>query len=153
MYTGDLNEANGIPVLLRAFRLVGDPSVRLWFLGRGECECAVTGASHDDPRIAWLGFRPNEEVRNLQRIAALLINARPADHEVARYTFPSKLLEYMQSGTPVLTTRLPGIPDEYYEHVFPLEQEAEGIAEALGRILSFLNPDCGRKAMRHDSLF
>jgi glycosyltransferase involved in cell wall biosynthesis len=43
----------------------------------------------------------------------------------------------MQSGTPVLTTRLPGIPAEYYQYVYSIETETiEGIAEALRRTLS-----------------
>jgi glycosyltransferase involved in cell wall biosynthesis len=43
----------------------------------------------------------------------ILINARDPIHEFTKYSFPSKTLEYMLSGTPTLTTRLPGIPGEY----------------------------------------
>ena len=34
------------------------------------------------------------------------------------YSFPSKTIEYMSSGTPVLTTKLGGIPKEYYDYLF-----------------------------------
>ena len=137
MYTGDLSNLNGIPMLLKGFALVADPDVRLWLLGRGECESVVLDAAAHDPRISFLGFLPNDEVRALQRRVTVLINPRPSQQEFTKYTFPSKLLEYLQSGTPVLTTRLPGIPAEYYQHVFPIETETtEGIAEALRRTLS-----------------
>lgn len=137
MYTGDLSNLNGIPKLLKGFALVADPDVRLWLLGRGECESAVLDAAARDPRISFLGFLPNDETRALQRRVTVLINPRPSQQEITKYTFPSKLLEYMQSGTPVLTTRLPGIPAEYYQHVFSIETETtEGIAEALRRTLS-----------------
>jgi glycosyltransferase involved in cell wall biosynthesis len=137
MYTGALNNLNGIPELLKGFALVADPDVRLWLLGRGECESVVLDAAARDPRISLLGFLPNDEARALQRRVTVLINPRPSQQEITKYTFPSKLLEYLQSGTPVLTTRLPGIPAEYYQHVFPIETETtEGIAEALRRTLS-----------------
>jgi glycosyltransferase involved in cell wall biosynthesis len=137
MYTGDLSNLNGIPELLKGFALLADPDVRLWLLGRGECESAVLDAAASDPRILFLGFLPNNEARALQRRVTLLINPRPSQQEITKYTFPSKLLEYMQSGTPVLTTRLPGIPAEYYQHMFSIETETiEGIAEALRITLS-----------------
>jgi glycosyltransferase involved in cell wall biosynthesis len=137
MYTGELSNLNGIEMLLKGFALVPDPDVRLWLLGRGECESIVLDAAALDSRISFLGFLPNNEARALQRRATLLINPRPSHQEIAKYTFPSKLLEYLQSGTPVLTTRLPGIPSEYYQHVFAIETETiEGIAVALSSALS-----------------
>ena len=46
-------------------------------------------------------------------------------------------MEYMASGTPVLTTRLPGMPAEYYPYVEFIDEETpEGIARALKRVLS-----------------
>ena len=47
-------------------------------------------------------------------------------------------MEYMVSGTPVLTTVLPGMPKEYYPYVYLLEDESpEGIATQLCKILSY----------------
>ena len=41
-------------------------------------------------------------------------------------------MEYMASGTPILTTKLPGMPKEYYPHIYTIEQDsAEGVASAL----------------------
>ena len=69
--------------------------------------------------------------------ATLLVNPRPTDEEYVKYSFPSKTMEYMASGTPVLTTVLPGMPKEYYPYVYLLEDEtAEGIAEKLKQVLS-----------------
>ena len=34
------------------------------------------------------------------------------------YSFPSKTSEYMSTGRPVLTTKLPGIPEEYKQYLF-----------------------------------
>jgi len=42
------------------------------------------------------------------------------------------------SGTPVLTTILPGMPKEYHEHVFLFDQDetVEGYSKVIKRVLS-----------------
>jgi glycosyltransferase involved in cell wall biosynthesis len=45
-------------------------------------------------------------------------------------------MEYMASGTPVLTTVLPGMPKEYHPYVYLLEDEtSDGIAAKLQEVL------------------
>lgn len=69
--------------------------------------------------------------------STLLINPRPTNEEYVKYSFPSKTMEYMASGTPVLTTRLPGMPKEYYPYVNFIEEETpQGMARALSSVLS-----------------
>lgn len=46
-------------------------------------------------------------------------------------------MEYMASGTPVLTTVLPGMPGEYHPYVYLIENEsAQGIGEMLRKVLA-----------------
>ena len=44
---------------------------------------------------------------------------------------PMKLLEYMALGRPVLTTRLPGIPDDYADKLLFADDSVEGLAAAI----------------------
>ena len=79
----------------------------------------------------------NTEIVDKEQEAALLVNPRPTHEEFVKYSFPSKTMEYMASGTPVLTTRLPGMPKEYYPYVDFIEEEsAAGIAAALKTVLA-----------------
>jgi glycosyltransferase involved in cell wall biosynthesis len=81
--------------------------------------------------------RANEYVLKEQLKAILLINPRPIGEDFTKYSFPSKNMEYMASGTPVLTTLLPGMPVEYHDHVFLIKSDnLLGIKEALIRVLS-----------------
>ena len=67
--------------------------------------------------------------------ATLLINPRYTDAEFTKYSFPGKNLEYAASGTPTLTTKLPGMPEEYCDHVFLLKEETvSGMAVILKEI-------------------
>ena len=78
----------------------------------------------------------NEEVVSAELEASLLINPRPTHEEFTKYSFPSKNMEYMASGTPVLTTKLPGMPADYYPYVFLVNDEsAEGMAKAYRDVL------------------
>ena len=79
----------------------------------------------------------NSQIVEKEQEAALLVNPRPTHEEFVKYSFPSKTMEYMASGTPVLTTRLPGMPKEYYPYVDFIEEEsADGIAAALRKVLA-----------------
>jgi len=63
-----------------------------------------------------------------------------------KYSFPSKTMEYMASGTPVLTTVLPGMPKEYHPYVFLLEDEtADGIADMLTKVLAHSDEELFQK--------
>ena len=47
-------------------------------------------------------------------------------------------LEYMSSGTPVLTSKLPGMPKEYHKYVFLFEEETiEGYSKTLAEVLDY----------------
>ena len=88
----------------------------------------------------------------MQRAAIGLLITRPSVDPYVRYSFPSKLLEYMGTGVPVLTTRLPGIPGEYYEFLSIIEEcSPRGIIDALGAHLSREadeHKQQGRKALK-----
>ena len=81
--------------------------------------------------------RLNAEIVEREMAATLLVNPRPTGEEYVKYSFPSKTMEYMSTGTPVLTTVLPGMPKEYHPYVYLLEEEtADAIAEKLRQIFA-----------------
>lgn len=111
---------------------------RLKLFGSGPfVEKLKTKYTKKDSRIQYMGVAPNAEVVAAELDASLLVNPRPTHEEFTKYSFPSKNIEYMASGTPLLTTKLPGMPKEYYPYVFLIENESvEGYAKALERVLA-----------------
>ena len=90
-----------------------------------------------DSRISYLGLLPTEKVRELQRQVTLLVNPRHSAEEFTKYSFPSKTLEYMASGTPVLMSPLPSMPNEYKEYLYLFDDETvEGMSKAMADILA-----------------
>jgi len=135
MYAGGLYEEYGVRMILDAFAQVLDPDCRLWLFGAGPMEGEVQRASQQDDRITYWGFVPNEVVVQRATEATVLVNPRPSRQTFTRYSFPSKLVEYMMSGRVVVSTRLPSIPEEYYPYLCMLEDETPaGLATLLKQL-------------------
>ena len=99
-------------------------------------------------RIIYKGVASNEDVVEAELKASLLVNPRPSREEFTRYSFPSKNVEYMVSGTPLLTTPLSGMPVEYYVYLFA-EETIEGYKATLETVLNLSSvelSDKGKKA-------
>lgn len=132
LYTGSLNPAFGITTLLEAFKNIDDPDYRLWICGAGDGQAAVEEAARHDGRIIYKGFLPKSEIADLQTRCDVLINPRPAEGEYTKYSFPSKTMEYLLSGSKVVMHRLDGIGDEYYKYIRVIEEHTpEAMAKAI----------------------
>lgn len=61
----------------------------------------------------------------LEKQAIGVINLRNPNQNVSQYAFPSKIFEYMLSASIVLTFRVQGIPNEYYNYLKVMEEASE----------------------------
>lgn len=137
LYSGSLMKLYGIRNLVEGFLKADLPAAELHIYGDGDYRAELEEICKSEPRIRYFGSRPNAEVVAAQQRAALLVNPRPSAPEYTKYSFPSKTMEYLASGTPTLTTRLPGIPRDYDSYLNYIDDETpEGIAAALQAVLS-----------------
>ena len=132
LYTGTLNSAYGIVTLLEAFSSLDDPDAQLWICGTGNAKNQVEQAAQTDPRIQYKGFLPRQQIAALQSQCDILVNPRTDEGEFTKYSFPSKTMEYLLSGSKVVMYRLPGIGEEYYRYIRTVEAPGK---EALARAL------------------
>ena len=137
LYAGGLFERYGLDTLVKAFMKLPMNDARLVVYGNGPYVEKLKELAKVDSRIEYKGIRPNEEVVADEIMATLLVNPRPTTEEFTKYSFPSKNMEYMASGTPLLTTKLPGMPKEYYPYVYLFEEESvDGFKSTLENVLS-----------------
>lgn len=137
IYAGGLYEKYGIKKLIEAFQGVRDPDVRLHLYGNGPMAEQMDAYMKNEPRLKYLGMVPNDLVVSEQLKATLLINPRPTAEAFTRFSFPSKNMEYMVSGTPMITTDLPGMPEEYRRYVYLFKDETvEGMRKSLESVIS-----------------
>ena len=123
LYTGTLARAYGIMNLLDAFSAISNSDYQLWICGEGNCREEIEKRVQSDLRIKYWGQLPYSEVLALQKRATVLVNPRTSEGEYTKYSFPSKTMEYMASGTPCIMHNLSGIPKEYLEFCFIVEHE------------------------------
>ena len=137
MYAGSLKKLYGIESLAKGFLQADIPNAELRIYGDGDYRPELEALAAKHPTVKYMGVAKNAEIVRQEQKASLLVNPRPTAPEYTKYSFPSKNMEYMASGTPLLTTKLPGMPKEYYPYIYLLEDETpEGAANALKAILS-----------------
>lgn len=147
IYAGGLREEYGLKLLVEGFLKAAVDNSELWIYGSGAYSEELHNYSQQFDSIKFFGVHPNEEIVETEMSATLLINPRPTKEELTQYSFPSKNMEYMVSGTPVLTTILPGMPEEYYEYVYLFDQgeTIDGYASVIKRVLSLPEKELKQK--------
>lgn len=120
LYSGSLQEFTGIKNFIDAFMKIDNSKIRLVICGSGFYSNYIKEKASIDERICYKGNIDRDEVLLLQQKARLLVNPRQPNYELTKYSFPSKTMEYLASGTPVLMYELPGIPNEYFQYCYTL---------------------------------
>jgi len=148
VYSGALIEYSGIINLIKAMRYVKDKEVILNIYGGGHLEEYVKRCSNKMPNVKYHGKVDNNAMMKIQGEAYLLVNPRPITHPISMVTFPSKIFEYMISGTPVLTTKLNGFTEEYYDKMFFVDNNDPNIlAGKINEILRLSTEELSSKAV------
>ena len=151
MYAGALGNKYGLDNLLEAFENIDD-DIELWMFGTGDFENKIKEKAKIDSRIKFYGRKSRDAILEYEKKATLLVNVRSCDEEFTKFSFPSKTIEYMISGTPMLTTKLQGIPTEYFDYLFTIDDNiTETIKNKLEEILKISDDELeafGKKAQR-----
>src|SRR3989339_288667 len=150
LYSGSLTYENGIDNLLDAFEIIENESIELHIYGSGPLSDMDSNYSKNSNKIKFFGFIETENLRILQANADMLINPRPSKQDFVKFSFPSKNIEYMSSGTPLLTTNLYGM-NEFNDFIFIIDDESpEGIANAIIQTFKSINlSDKSSKALEY----
>jgi glycosyltransferase involved in cell wall biosynthesis len=133
-FAGALSEPAGVNLLLDAIPHVTDPTLEFWFSGRGTLEERLKQQASSDPRIRFFGFVTEEQYSEMLQKATLLVNPRPSRLLENRYNFPSKLMEYLAAGRPILSTATSDVAEHYGSSLIVLADETpEGLARCIER--------------------
>lgn len=146
LFAGSLEEFNGIGLMLAAFRHLQGSPVALEVAGGGSLEAEVSAAAREGLAVKHLGVVGFDELWRRYGAADLLLNIRPTRSLSTRYFFPSKLMEYLASGTPVVSTCTGHVEDEFGEFVYLLREETPAALAALIRRVAAADPQ-ERRAM------
>jgi glycosyltransferase involved in cell wall biosynthesis len=145
VYTGKLNRCFGVKNLIDAFCLLPDPRYRLVLCGRGDCEAYIQEKCKTDSRICYLGQVTADVAKDWIRKADVLVNPRQNNEAYTKYSFPSKNIEYLLSGNPVVAYMLDGMPEEYREFMSIVADD--GVESLKDTILAAQKSDAAAEAL------
>jgi len=146
MYAGTVQSQYGLKMLVEGFILANLSGYELHVYGNGDYAEEIDRISKVHSNVKHFPSQPNDVIVEKEKEAYLLVNPRPTDEEYTKYSFPSKNMEYMVSGTAVLTTSLPGMPEEYKQYVYLIEDETvAGVCRELKKISELKEDDVVRK--------
>lgn len=142
LYTGTLRAIFGVMNLIKAFLKINVQNTELWICGSGDLENEIKDIAHKNSKIKFWGLVDTVTVREMQNNATVLVNPRTSEGIYTKYSFPSKTIEYMLAGKPVIMNRLPGIPNEYYKYVFtPINESVDELTATLNYVLEMKQSD------------
>ena len=124
---GRLHHSKGMDVLIRAFRRVTRRGAALVIFGEGPQRAELERLCTGDSRIHLVGYRP--DVRN--HLSELDVFVSPSREE----SFGLAIVEAMESGAPIVTTRAAG-PSEFLHHhpvTFVPVDSVDALAGALAQ--------------------
>jgi hypothetical protein len=112
------------------------------------------GEWHDDcqrclarPNVHALGWRPQESIHEYNRAFDVCLIPYRVDHPFNRVCSPTKIMDYMGTGRPIVSTALPEC--QLYDHLFDVAGDDEAFVAAVAAILDARSDD-GRAPERFE---
>lgn len=146
VYTGKLNYAFGALNLVRAFQEIKDSTIKLVICGNGEAKDDILKLAKIDNRIDFRGQVSSDEARKCILNGDILVNPRPNDSEYTKYSFPSKIIDYLATGNPVVAFKLDGMPDVYSDFIYSIPDNS--ISAICDTIKTVLDADTSEIALK-----
>lgn len=147
LYAGTLQPFSCIDTLIKAFMKIEMSDIRLVICGSGPLKEMIEESVKQDERIDFRGLVSREESMRLQKEATFVINPRRPDGGITKFSFPSKTMEYLASGTPMIGYRLEGIPEEYYQYFYTVDSNDESsLVSTLIKVLQYPQEELDKKS-------
>lgn len=144
---GALYERYGILKMIEAFKQITTKH-QLLIAGHGPMIEKIRQVEKDDPRIRYVGLFSREQVLNYESHSDLNINPRLFNEDLDKYSVPSKVLEYLSSGVPLLSTIHTTLHQEFCgEAIWIKDGTSEELRKAMELFLAFQNGEMKKKAL------
>lgn len=149
VYTGTLDEKYGILNFIKNYVQLKQTPYVIEIYGYGDSIKKIKEYSKNYPHIIkYCGLLEPDKIKKIQREATFLVNPRPSDEDYTKYSFPSKTMEYLSSGTPIIMTHLKGVPSQYYNYINVLDDSnSDNYLNSLENILNYNYDQLEQKAI------
>lgn len=143
-YAGRINYEYGIKELIEAVKILNNENVesKLMLCGYGNAIDYVKRAAKEVENIHYLGNLNQAQLKILLEKSKVLINPRNKKQGFTKYSFPSKILEYLSFGNIIIGYKLDGMPKIYDEYIIiPKGNTIKELADAIKDALKICEED------------
>ncbi len=146
-FCGALYERYGILNMIKAFRQLKTDR-ELLIAGHGPLIDEIKKTALEDSPIRYLGLLSREKIHQYEQHADANINPRLFDAELDKYSVPSKVLEYLSSGAPLISTLHTALRQEFSgEAIWVKDGSIDELRKAMDLFLHIQNDDMKKKAL------
>lgn len=136
-FGGALMERYGVYKLIDAFKLLNNDDIDLYICGHHGDKTKIKEAIGGAKNIKFLGLLPVNKVLEYEHNALACINPRPFSEDLDRFSIPSKTLEYMSAGRPVISIKNTILMNRFKEDIIWVETcSKDELAKAMKKVLS-----------------
>ena len=146
-FAGSLYERYGVKTLIDAFK-DNEYKKNLVVLGNGPLKNYIADLSQHNHRILYLSQLSKSKTYAIEQHAIANINPRPLNPMIDAQSIPSKMLEYLASGVPTISTKHPRLYDLFKNDVYWIEDcSIEGIRKAISDFMNVSSSEKNKKAL------
>jgi len=146
-FAGALYERYGVKNLVEAFGQVNTTN-KLVIMGSGPLKNYINQKAEEDPRILYLSQIPKNRVFAIEQHAIANINPRIFNETLDAESVPSKVLEYISSGRPTISTMHSKLFSIFPNDIYWVKDDSiNALKEAMELVLKEKNADRNLKAL------
>jgi glycosyltransferase involved in cell wall biosynthesis len=140
MYAGKFDRVRGVHKFIDVADEHNRDGCKYWISGWG-AEDDVNKIRErinrlDNDKIRYFGELPFNEYRMRCVQADVLVNPQNPHHTLSKYTFPSKILDFLSSGSVVITTDMADLRSEMSDVVMISEYSTNSLAKKIDKVLA-----------------
>ena len=136
-FGGALMERYGVYNLISAFNDLNNSDIDLYICGHHGDKQKLKEAFNKKPNIKFLGLLPVNKVMEYEHNALACINPRPYSEDLDRFSIPSKTLEYLVSGRPVISVKNSKLMEKFPKDIIWIKSsDKDDIKEGINKVLS-----------------
>ncbi len=135
VFIGKLDKRNGVELIYEVAQKIHDDSVVFDLYGVGGTELDASTKINANNVIIH-GFLKPSEVKETLSKASVLLSPRFSNEEYTKYSFPSKMFDYLEAFKPIITFKLESYPDELDKMLYyPKSEDSDSLLATLKHIL------------------
>lgn len=135
VFIGKLDKRNGVDLIYEVAQKIHDDSVVFDLYGVGGTELDAS-EKINTKNVIIHGFLKPSEVKEALSKATVLLSPRFSNEEYTKYSFPSKMFDYLEAFKPIITFKLKSYPDELDKMLYyPKFEDSDSLLATLKLVL------------------